>query len=443
VSSAQALRRIWERVPKGRLARGAAVTFAIKLVAMPCTLLLQLGLVRLLGAEPYGEFIYVYTWYVSLLPLATLGLQEAAVRFTAEYRARGDEARFRGYVRWSSHVALASGLGTALAGLALTWALRAQLTPGLFASFVVAWIALPLGTLGTLASAILRGLERFTAAQVPPQIMLPLSSLALAAALVWIAGLPADAVTGMFGFLGAVTLFSVTSRMLAAAATRGTQRLPENHGREWLGASMHFLGLSVVALVTRVDVLMLGVLDGTLAAGMYATAVQLQLLVGFAFHILSFVVGPVISRLYTEEKHGELQELLRASAAVVGAVALPGFAVLAVFGRLILRLFDPSFDAAFDALVVLAGSQMLLVATGPVGRVLTMTGRHRAAFWFTGGGAVLNVLLNAALIPGFGMTGAAWATFLSMLAWRAWALLYVRRRLGIDPSLLSLAGWRR
>lgn len=443
MSSTEALRRIWQRVPKGRLARGAAVTFAIKLVAMPCTLVLQLGLVRLLGAEPYGEFIYVYTWYMSLLPLATLGLQEAAVRFTAEYRARHEAPRFQGYVRWSGRLALLSGLGTALAGLALTWALRAQLTPSLFASFVVAWIALPLGTIGRVGSAILRGLERFTAAQVPLQIVLPLSTLALTAALVWAAGLPADALTGMFGFLGAVILFFVTTRLLATAATRAMRSPPETRDREWLGASLHFLGLSVVALVTRVDVLMLGALAGTLSAGMYATAVQLQLLVGFTFNILGFVIGPVISRLHTEEKHGELQEVLRASAAASTAIALPGFAVLAAFGRPILRLFDPSFDAAFDALVLLAGSQLLLVATGPVGRVLSMTGRHRVALWFTGGGALLNVLLNAALIPGFGMMGAAWATFLSILAWRIWALLYARRHLGIDPSLLSVAGWRR
>lgn len=445
MSPSEALRRLWERVPKGSLARGAAVTFAIKLVAMPCTLLLQLGMVRLLGVGPYGEFMYAFTWYLSLLPLATLGLQEAAVRFTAEYRAQRNEARFQGYVGWSSRVALLSGLVTALVGLALTWATRSQLTPTLFYAFVLAWVALPLGAVATVATATLRGLERFTAAQVPLQIVLPLSALALAAALVHLGGLPADAATGMLGYLGAVFLFFVTVHVLTRAATQGTGSAvaPEIHGREWLGASLHFLGLAVVALTTRVDVLMLGVLDGTVAAGIYATVVQLQLLVGFAFHILSFVVGPVISRLNTEESHDELQSVLRASAAIGTAIALPGFALLVLLGRPVLRLFDPSFDVGFEALVLLGITQVLLVVTGPVGRVLSMTGRHRVAFWFTGTGAALNVALNAALIPAFGMAGAAWATLLSMIVWRAGALLYVWRQLEIDPSLLSLVRGRR
>jgi O-antigen/teichoic acid export membrane protein len=51
----------------------------------------------------------------------------------------------------------------------------------------------------------------------------------------------------------------------------------------------------------------------------------------------------------------------------------------------------------------------------------------------------LNVLLSLALIPPFGLIGAAIATAFSTIAWNLAALVFVRRKLGVNPTILPMA----
>lgn len=438
----QQAERAWTLVPKGRLARGAALVLAVKVMSLPSALLFQWGMVRLLGPEAYGEFIYAITWYLSLLPFATLGLQEATVRFVSEYKEQKAASELRGYLRWATVVGAAGALVVCGGALAVTWALKPRLAPTLASSLVIALLCLPLGTMGMLAAMVLRGLERFVASQAPQQVMQPLLAISLTWLLVSGLGRPAEARTAAWAFLTAVSGFALLSILLARAASRTllSGADPSYAPGVWTDAAVHFMGLAFLAVLYRVDVLMLGALTNTREAGVYATVVQLHLMAGFGFRILGVVLGPTISRLHAGNDRRRLQEALRLSALASTGIAVGVVALLVLFGRWILALFDPSFVVGYGALVILCGAQVYHVGTGPAGRVLTMTGRHRQAFWLAGGGTLLNVLLNLVLIPPLGMTGAAIALLASITVWKTAGTVYVKRALGIDPSLLAALG---
>jgi O-antigen/teichoic acid export membrane protein len=432
---------LWSLVPKGRVARGTASTFGVKLLAMPCILLLQFGMVRLLRPEAYGEFMYAYTWYVALLPFAALGLHEATVRFISEYRAREDGPAFHGFLSWSRGVTLAAGFLVAAVAMAVTLALRSRMTPTLFIALALAWIYVPLGTTGTLASMVLRGLERFVAAQAPPQIVQPLLAVGLAWLLVVGLGMAPTAVTGMLALLAAVVVFVGLSTWFAWSRARTVLPTPQRQRRttEWVNASAHFLGLAAVPLLLRADVLLLGVFRGTFEAGVYATVVQLQLLTAFGFNTLMVVLAPAISRLHAQRDRAELQRGLRLSLFGTGTIALGVAAGLALFGSPVLRLFDPAFAVGYVPLMILVGGQLYHVFTGPVGRVLTMTGRHRPAFWLALGAALTNAASNVVLIPLMGLEGAALATAGSLVLWKTIGAAYVRHTMRVDPTVLTFA----
>ena len=55
-----------------------------------------------------------------------------------------------------------------------------------------------------------------------------------------------------------------------------------------------------------------------------------------------------------------------------------------------------------------------------------------------GGIAALNIILNGLLIPVFGTIGAALATAMSMAAWNLIMIVFITRRLGLNPTVLSL-----
>jgi O-antigen/teichoic acid export membrane protein len=75
--------------------------------------------------------------------------------------------------------------------------------------------------------------------------------------------------------------------------------------------------------------------------------------------------------------------------------------------------------------------------SGSVGYLLNMTGHHLDSARVYGLTTLLHVGITAAGIQLLGLVGAAAATALSMLTWNVWLHAVVRRRLGVDPSILG------
>lgn len=430
---------LWALVPKGRVARGGLVTAALRLLAMPCVLLLQFGLVRLLGAGGYGEFIYVYTWYMSLLPLSALGLHEATVRFIAEYRLAGNAAAFGGFMRWSATVTVGGAVAVAAIASAATWIIQPRLTATLFWALLLGWACIPLGSLASLASAVLRGTERFAAALVPVRIVQPLLIVGLTYLLVGALGWPTDAVTAMAGMFVGLVIVLVTTSWLSVSMARGeTMRAtPQYRTAEWRDAALHFLGLTIIPLFGRIDVIMLGMLQSTREAGVYATAIQLYTLAGFGFYTLDYVIAPRIASLNAEGKRTSIQRLVAASTLASTVATLPLAIALIAAGRWVLTLFDPQFASGYLPLVILASAQLFSVTFGPIGRLLTMTGNHQIAFRLSAAATVMNVVLNLLLIPAYGMVGAALATATALVLRNIVGLALVVRATGVNPSLVA------
>ena len=108
-----------------------------------------------------------------------------------------------------------------------------------------------------------------------------------------------------------------------------------------------------------------------------------------------------------------------------------------LFGDRILGLFGAEFVAARWSMTVLILGQLVNVGSGSVGYLMGMTGHHRQSAFVLGCSAVLNIILNAILIPIFGIMGAAIATALTMALWNIWLHQLVVKYLGVKPSIVS------
>jgi O-antigen/teichoic acid export membrane protein len=76
-------------------------------------------------------------------------------------------------------------------------------------------------------------------------------------------------------------------------------------------------------------------------------------------------------------------------------------------------------------------------STAPVAPLLNTTGHQDSVAWIFGGSAVMNIVLNAILIPRFGIVGAASATAISTAVYNVWFFVLARRRLKINCFLLG------
>lgn len=84
-------------------------------------------------------------------------------------------------------------------------------------------------------------------------------------------------------------------------------------------------------------------------------------------------------------------------------------AVILLAEPLLSRGFGPEFANGAHALMIMAGAQMLLLARGPVGSMLSMSGNERTQLLFSAVALLLTFAASLVLIPRYGLVGAAWS----------------------------------
>ncbi|MGB8274445.1 MAG: polysaccharide biosynthesis C-terminal domain-containing protein, partial [Alphaproteobacteria bacterium] len=174
-------------------------------------------------------------------------------------------------------------------------------------------------------------------------------------------------------------------------------------------------------------------------AGIYAVAIRAAELLTFVLAAVNTVIAPRVASYYYQGDSVRLQRLLSASARRALLLTLPLGLMLIIAGPWLLNtVFGAEYAPGAIAMAILAGAQLVNVAAGSVGLVLNMTGHERITAWGVGLAAILNIALNALLIPLWGIEGAAIATASSLVAWNLILWLAVRRHLGLRPSALGI-----
>lgn len=405
------------------------------------SLVVGVVLARLLGAAEYGVYAYVMAWATVLAVPASLGLQSLLVREVASYVATERWPVLRGVIQRSLQAAGVASLLLALAAAAI--ALTAEGWTGRSAAFVAGMMLVPLMAIGSLRLAILRGLHRVVAGQLPDLILRPLIILVgLGAIYLFVQGqVPAVAAVGL-NVIAALAVVIVGTVMLARSLPRQVYSAePAYELRRWTRtAVVLLLATSMGALIGNVDVIMLGLISGTEEAGIYRVASRGADIVALAIVGVNFAVAPTFARLIAQRDSGGLQRAVTAAARNMVLVALPVSVLLLAFGDGFLRLFGSEFVLGRSALSVLVIGQLFNAFVGSVATVLTMAGHERDTAIGVFVAAVVNVALNALLIPQWGALGAAIAGAGSVAAWNVLLAIAVFRRLGVHSTALGRLG---
>ena len=207
---------------------------------------------------------------------------------------------------------------------------------------------------------------------------------------------------------------------------------PKYQAKTWLYSALPFMFMGSMYLIkSRTDLVMLGAIQGAEAVGIYFAVARGAQLIDFVTNAANTVLGPNIASLYAEGKTEQIEKILIKSSRGVLLISLPIIIALAGFGYWYLLLFGSEFTQGKNALIILCVGQLANVMTGSVGLLLSMTGHERYTLISRGGSTVLNVVLNALLIPRWGIEGAAIATASSAILLNLENTIWVRKKLGI------------
>lgn len=426
---------------RSTLVRGASGALAVQVAGAALGFATHVVLARILGRQQYGVYALALTWMTFLLIPALLGQSTSVLRFAPAYIQRREWGRLRALLRCSNLVVFGAAAAIGFGGAALVWAIRSKFETGFVLTFLIAFLALPALALLQLSGALHQSLKRPVSAGFFNYILRPVVLILIL--VVWIKGLrapPAAFVAMAASAFGALAALGASALFLRAAwpAEARTDR-PAYELREWLRTGHRLLFVDGIGVIlNRIDVILLGGLQGTADLGCYYAAVQIATVGSFGLSAVNTILAPMIAERYAAGDHDGLAGVTADAARLI--LVFSAFVLLGgiLFGRSILGMFGAGFETAYGPLLIMLGGQFLNAACGPVGFLMSMTRHEGTLLKVFGLGAALNVGLSAALIPGYGMYGAAVASATATVAWNVVAIFLVRGKLGINPCLLPM-----
>ena len=367
------------------------------------------------GPAGWGVFQLVWAPYVLFGQLAVGGLDRSILRALAE-RERSRQAR--GPLVWGA--VLPAVLGSAVFAV-LFDALRHVIAedwykdPSVAAGIRAAAPGLFFFGVNKVALGVVNGLRRMRAFAVYQSLryaLMPVGAL-VAHAL----GMPAEEAAFLFTFSEGI-LFAALAVELATQI--------ERPGRGWLSHAGEHIQFGVRSLASgvlmevnsRVDVWILGRYVPSSTVGVYGTALQ------FAEGVFQILVAlqnncnPIMARHLAAGQRAELEQVVRHTGRrTFLGMGLFSAAAVAGYPLAMHVLFRTSeFDASWLPFAILMGGIWLASARMPFFQLLLMAGHPAWHSCFMLAIVGINVALNAALIPAYGMLGSAVATALSFVA---------------------------
>ncbi len=168
----------------------------------------------------------------------------------------------------------------------------------------------------------------------------------------------------------------------------------------------------MIAIYYQLDQVMLGLMRGEAEVGLYTAGYRVLTAALIPAQILHMAFFPALSATLGDT--GAMRLRVRAyvrAMALLGAPIAVGGVLLA--GPLLTLVAGEAFAAGTTAFAFLMANAGLVYVNMAFGQPLVAWDRQRAYFAAVGAGALANVVLNALLIPRYGLDGAAIATVTS------------------------------
>lgn len=184
------------------------------------------------------------------------------------------------------------------------------------------------------------------------------------------------------------------------------------------GATQVFVLNLIISIYVQLNTVMLGIMAGDDAVGFFVAGTKIPHIALTLITSVGVVLLPRCSNLVGQGKMDEFSALITKSLRYTVGLALPMTVAIMILARPATMLFcGPEFGESVAVLALNAPVVLAVSLTNVLGiQLLYPLGRVRIVVWSVSAGALLNVLLNLALIPAMGAVGASIAATAAELA---------------------------
>lgn len=424
--------RLWRLVKAGVVLRLTRAVFQALVIVL---------LVRMLSPAEFGTYVFLIALGQIISVPAQLGLPQLVVRDASPLAANGDRAALKALAVWAGRmVVLASFIGILL-GVGALFLMDSQNAS--VWQVTLAMCLVPMVGFINVRSSQLRAMGVGVRSQLSELVIVPTLFLGAVLAIYLTKSDVGASVTGVLmlrvaAVLAAVFfvqwLFHRTLSGMVHTSTADTFPEAENPRTGRLRSSL-VLGVSagVYMLNSQLDLLMLTHFKGVEQTAIYRVAVLMVFAIGVVVQSLNAAISPAISRALSLGAREDLLRIIAQQMPRLQLVVWPTAFLWVLFGKPVLVVaFGPEYLAAFAPMVILIVSACINLVFGPAGMLLNLSGNERFAFRAGLWALIVNVGLNMALIPAYGLVGAAMSTLISTFVFNFWLWAYARKQTGIN-----------
>lgn len=422
------------------ISKKISLSMLLQLAGLVISLGLTMYITRSIGAIEYNAYAISFSWITLLSHISLVGFD---VLITREMNNPDHSDNVKSAILNKAgfiSVVVSFILGAGL--FAFAWYFYEdnplEANSYLKEACLIAAAAIPLFTLMLLLKAYMKGVKQNVTGMIPETILRP--GLLLIGLICFI---------GYFGSINVewIILLNIIAIFIGLFAAilfvkkhdlKSTEKIPFDK-KYWKPALTFFFLSFVMMANNQSDLLMLSFWDSTSDhVGAYNIALKLTNFIAMPLVVMNAVIAPYLVEYFKDNK---LEPHLKAIKNITRLIFVFG-AILSVsfflFPAFFLGLFGPEnqYQMASIPLIILGFGQLYNVLLGAVGNALNMAGSEKIVFIVSAITLVINLALNAILIPYYGLIGASIGTIVSLVVWNSVLAVALKRKHGVNISII-------
>jgi O-antigen/teichoic acid export membrane protein len=437
----------------GREAAPSIIAFAGIGFGAAAALLTTVIIGRAAGPFAVGSYFQFVAIFSVLVTVCTFGADTGLVRFLSASRALGRTSEFRPLLARAILPVVGVALLVVTLGVGLVHVLPLGSDSVLQDYALASAPFLLLAVCMTAMFGALRGLGKVVQFTLLQSVLLPLLRI-LGVVVVVHAGLSIDGL--VTAWLLPVLVTSVTALValriaLRRAAPRSSSNtalgevIPPSAAGDrpdgpafWRFSSARGVSSILEIILEWLDVLVVAVLLGPSAAGIYAVVTRCIRLGQIVDHAVRTVSSPAISAGLATGETDRVRAIFVVSGKLLVLLAWPVYLTLLIKAPDVLSVFGAEFAAGATAMRVIAVAMLIAVTAGGVQSMLLMGGRSHWQAMNKGVALAVAAVLLLLLVPHLGIVGAAMAWSAAILVDCFLATYQVARRMQIRLPVRQL-----
>ena len=395
-----------------KFAFDVGITFIASVVSLPIGFVITVALGRYLGAGDLGLYRMTSTIYGLAMLGAAIGIPGTMIKYVAEFKE--DRNKFNQVV--SSGVITSFFLGIVFIPLFyFSSGLFTEIfnMPGLSGLIKILSLVFPFALVNGALLGLLNGIremKKHAIAMIIQSVLMVIVTVAL--------------IYYGFGVSGAVigiVLSSVGNCLFLILVSRNYFKITFSEyvptTKNMLRFGVQIFGAEATTMINyQADTLLIGYFLTVTDVGYYAVAVGLSRFFWLIPQAIQKITYPATSDYWANNNRSALNKMIDKSMKYTACILLPiGLGVGFFAKEIVTLIFGEGFIYAVLPLqILIVGTVFFGIAIKAIGGTLPAAGRPDLDLKVASISAVLNIVLNVALIPLFGIVGAAIATAISL-----------------------------